>query len=368
MLIWLAAACSSSGPGLLGLELSVSADISSGSVPAVIGFTADTDPAATITWSLDGETLGEGSTLSHTFRGSGSFEVVATATLDERAASAAALVAVTPATCPTAGTPSSSGQVTDTEQTEISGVAASAQWPGIFWVIEDAGNPSELVAIDTTGAVVAVFDLPDATARDWEDIGLGPDGTLYLADIGDNDPLDRDQVVIAMLPEPDPNQEDGDLETTELKLSYADGLHDAEAMAVDPVTGDLWIATKDYDGPAHIYTKAAPHLADSETVLTEQAYLDFSVEPLSGSSTTGAAFSPLGDLLAIRTYNSTAYLFRVDRTHGVTAAMAGEPCAIALPDEVQGESLSFDPTGDGIWTVSERELPWVNYTPLLPAE
>lgn len=270
-----------------------------------------------------------------------------------------------PASCPTAGAPASTGQVTDSELTEISGVAASTRWPGVFWVIEDAGNPSELVAIDTTGAVLAVFDLPDATARDWEDIGLGPDGVLYLADIGDNDPLDRDQVVIAMLPEPDPNQGDGDLETAELKLSYADGLHDAEAMAVDPVTGDLWIATKDYDGPTHIYTKAAPHVADSEAALSEQAYLDFSIAPLSGSSTTGAAFSPQGDLLAIRTYSSTAYLFRVDRSQGVAAALTGEACPIDLPDEPQGESISFDPSGDGVWTVSERELPLVNHTPLV---
>lgn len=363
MLLWLLAACFAAR-----MDLTVDADQTSAAIPAVITFAADTDEDATISWTLDGEVLGEGAALTHTFLGSGSFEVEATATLDGASTSAAAIVTVSPAGCPTAGTPSSTGQVTDTEQTEISGLAASTRWPGIFWIIEDAGNPSELVAIDTTGAVVAVFELPDATARDWEDIGLGPDGTLYLADIGDNDPLDRSQVTIAMLPEPDPNLDDQDLETTELLISYEDGLHDAEAMAVDPVTGDLWIATKDYDGPAHVYVKEAPHLAGSETALVEQAYLDFAVEPLFGGATTGAAFSPLGDLLAIRTYQHTAWLFRVDRSDGVVLALAGDACPFVLADEPQGESLSFDPSGDVIWTVSERELPLVNYTPLLPAE
>ena len=345
--------------------LSIEIEGGEGSVPAALSFTAITDEEASVEWTLDDEALGSGTELTYTFLGSGSFEIVATATLKGKTATATATVDISPASCPSAGEPVTAGQVTDPDQTEISGVAVSQAWPGVLWVIEDAGNPSELVAIDSTGEVLAIFGLPDTTARDWEDLALSPDGILYLADIGDNEPLDRPEVVIAMVAEPDPYAGDRDLESSELGISYEDGLHDAESMAFDPVTGDLWIATKNHEGPTEIFKKAAPHVAGSSTVLAPQLVLDFTVAPLSGGATTGAAFSPLGDLLAIRTYQNTAWLFRIDRSLGIVAGLEGDPCPFALPAEPQGESISFDPSGEGVWTVSEQAEPLVHYTPLI---
>lgn len=359
-------ACAASSPhndGALPLVLSASA--SGGTIPATVTLTADTEPGATVSWDLGDGVVASGLDVTHTWLGSGEVVVSATATLKGESVTQSLTLTIEPAPCPTTGETSSAGQLLDSRFTEISGVAESVAWPGTLWLIEDAGNDPTLIGIDTTGDVLALFQLPTATARDWEDLALSPDGRLFLADTGDNDPLDRPEVRIAMLPEPDPTGDNAELEVEELGLSYADGLHDAEAVALDPVTGDLWIATKDYDGPSHLYQKTAPHEADTLTVLEEQGYLDFSVEPLSGGATTGAAFSPLGDLIIIRTYASTGWIFRVDRSFPVAEAFLGEPCPMALPREVQGESVSFSVDGLGLWTVSEQADPAVNYTPLV---
>ncbi len=349
--------------GALQLELTSSASVAH--IPAPVTFTAVTDPAATVSWDLGDGNVASGAEVTHTWLGSGEYFVRATATLKGASVTQTLSLDVEPAPCPTTGEASSAGQLLDSRFTEISGVAESAVWPGTLWLIEDAGNDPTLIGIDTAGAVQALFQLPTATARDWEDLALGPDGRLYLADTGDNAPYDRAEVQIAMLPEPDPNADNGDLEVDELEISYADGMHDVEAFAIDPVTGDLWIATKDYGGPSHIYSKPAPHEPDTLTVLEEQAYLDFSVEPLSGGATTGAGFSPLGDLIIIRTYGTTGWIFRVDRSFPVVDAFAGEPCPVALPSEAQSESIAFSADGLGLWSVSEQSDPEVNYTPLV---
>ena len=50
-------------------------------------------------------------------------------------------------------------------------------------------------------------------------------------------------------------------EAEEFRLSYPDGPHDAEALLVDPVTGDLFIVTKEKQR-ARVYTVAADGLKD----------------------------------------------------------------------------------------------------------
>src|SRR4030095_11796189 len=84
-------------------------------------------------------------------------------------------------------------------------------------------------------------------------IGPGPQGGqsyLYVGDIGDNNHV-RSSVVVYRAPEPNVDighppgngQMLGNVDA--LVLHYPDGAHDAEALAVDPDTGDIVIVTKE---------------------------------------------------------------------------------------------------------------------------
>ncbi len=69
---------------------------------------------------------------------------------------------------------------------ECSGIVASRQYPGIFWVHSDSGHPPVLYAVTETGELVAEVRVEGATNADWEDIATDDAGHLYVGDIGNN--------------------------------------------------------------------------------------------------------------------------------------------------------------------------------------
>ena len=84
---------------------------------------------------------------------------------------------------------SSIGALESDLMTEISGLAASRNQPGVVWALNDSGHAPQLFAITPDGALLASFVLEGITAIDWEDLALGPgpDPTLdylYIADTG----------------------------------------------------------------------------------------------------------------------------------------------------------------------------------------
>ena len=147
------------------------------------------------------------------------------------------------------------GRVTDGNVTEASGLAASRRNPGVLWTHNDAGSDPRLFALSTNGTLLRTFRVAKAQDGDFEDIAVGPGPRadidyLYFADIGDND-MNRDNVRVYRVPEPaiysyfaaSPSIEMASNDV-EIVLEYPDGQHDAEALWVDPLIGDLFIATK----------------------------------------------------------------------------------------------------------------------------
>ena len=147
------------------------------------------------------------------------------------------------------------GTVTAPEITEASGIIASRQNPGVLWTHNDSSYPGGVFALSTNGALLARYYVPNATFGDYEDISFGPGPTpehqyIYLGDIGDNF-ASRANIRIFRFPEPavyayksnnPPIQPVPSWQ--EILLTYPDGPHNAEAMMVDPITGDFFIATK----------------------------------------------------------------------------------------------------------------------------
>ena len=91
--------------------------------------------------------------------------------------------------------------------TEASGIAASRRNPGTLWIHNDSGAGPRVYALSMMGATLAIYDLGGASARDWEDIAVGPgpvagSSYLYVGDIGDN-AESRTSIDVYRVAEPD---------------------------------------------------------------------------------------------------------------------------------------------------------------------
>ena len=96
------------------------------------------------------------------------------------------------------------GRIDNKDIKESSGLAASRRHPGVYWTHNDSGNGPYLFAIAREGKSLAEFPVGSARNNDWEAIATDDAGSLYVADIGNND-LKRDRVLVYRLDEPDPS-------------------------------------------------------------------------------------------------------------------------------------------------------------------
>ncbi len=267
-----------------------------------------------------------------------------------------AVTTPTPVPCPTGSEGTQIGVVADESLDEISGMVVSRMNPGVIWVHNDSGDGARLYAIDTSGALVATFDLARISAFDIEDIAIGPgpdDGVsyIYLADIGDNVGK-RTSVSIYRFREP--NVDAGDTQTIkgvdELTASYPGPPRNAETLVVDPETGTPYVVTKADGDMSDIYEFRGPVM---ELVAT--------IDPASGRSLanpamTGGDAAPDGQSIILRTYGR-AFLYRRPAGAPFVETFNSEPCSLPIALEPQGEAITFGPDADSYLTVSEFPNP-----------
>jgi hypothetical protein len=241
---------------------------------------------------------------------------------------------------------------------ETSGLAASRRIDGVLWAHNDSGGSAEVFAVGLDGADRGRYPVDGADALDWEDMALGPgpggEDHLYLGDIGDN-ASHRRQVVVYRALEPDEGA-GGISEVDALPLTYGDGARDAETLLADPLTGDLFVVSKQWDGTAAgIYRVPADTPADSPLVMERAG----DVASTAGQLVTGGDISADGRLVALRTYGGVLLWDRQpDQT--VAEALAASPCSAPQVAEAQGEAVAFLPDGQGYVTISEGAHPPVN--------
>lgn len=249
---------------------------------------------------------------------------------------AAAVVAVLALTAPAAAAPgpspvgASGFTITDPRIKESSGLAASRIHPGVYWTHNDSDDGPYVYAVDSaTGKTVARITLTGiGTPRDVEGISLGPDGRLYVGDIGDNLGGSWNHVWIYRFAEPK-TLGDATVKAEQFTVKYADGPRNAEALMVHPVTGRVYIASKDeregglYEGPEALSasgTNTFRRIGDVPWV-------------------TDGAFSPDGGRLVLRGYLwARTYPWKDGRP-------AGDGEAVAAPWQGQAESVTY--TADG---------------------
>jgi hypothetical protein len=257
------------------------------------------------------------------------------------------------------------GLVAEPTLLELSGLAGSRRHQAVLWAHNDSGGAPELFAMREDGTSLGVYPIEGAAAVDWEDMAAGPgaDGTgayLYAGDIGDNDSV-RPSVTVYRVPEPEaaPALPGAPLAGTEvIELTYPDGPSDAEALLVDPRTGDLVIVTKSLAGASRVLSAPVETLVPGAPV----AMVDAGPRPvplpptehegLPATMVTGGDVSPDGSLIVLRTYGSVLVFPRAD-DESLAEALLGEPCFGPQQAEAQGEAIAF--TGDGTAYVTASE-------------
>jgi hypothetical protein len=249
------------------------------------------------------------------------------------------------------------GRLSHPRLAEVSGVAPSRAHPGVLWVINDSGNPPDLLAVDSTGTLLGSFPLRGAPNTDWEEIALGPCGTascLYIADTGDNRER-RSEVAIHRLVEPAPPTLQGmpALNVETLRFRYPDGPHDVEAMGVLP-DGAILLVTKGRSGGILAFRLPASGWTARETVTAERVdSLPITASLGIGRAVTGMAISHDGTRVMVRTYRDLFPFALVDGRR-FRPSEAQTACDI-LGKEPQGEAVGWLPDGRVI-LLSERGL------------
>ncbi|MGI5244590.1 hypothetical protein [Dactylosporangium sp. CA-139066] len=284
-------------------------------------------------------------------------------------AAPAAAYAPSPSAAPgqTVCTPSSK------DVTEISGLVATQSG---YYAIQDSqagGNKPKIFVLDNSCKLVNTITYP-STARDPEDAAMDKNGMLYIADIGDNDENSGGQK------EPRPSvaiwtMAAGAKQPTINRVAYPDGKkHDAEALLING-DGTPIIITK--APPSEVWVPEGPLVPNNEknfvklkkvgTFTAQETKTANPLGLLGWKLVTGAAASPDGSKVVIRTY-SDAYEFDVSGGDVIKAITTGKPRITPLPNEPQGEAITYTPDGKHYITASDQDSskkapPLLKYTP-----
>jgi hypothetical protein len=252
-------------------------------------------------------------------------------------------------------------EITEPTITEISGVAASHRNPGLLWMHND-GAPYYTYLVSTNGAVMATYQFAIAV-DDYEDIAVGPGPIpgvqyVYAGEIGDN-LLIRGEVRIFRFPEPAVTQQIAGISNageTVITLQYPDGVHDAEALMVDPISGDLFVVTKENNAfRAYKATQAQLNSGNVEMLTLVQSG---SFGPVSGGD-----ISLDGSMIVLR-HEEEARLWRRRAGESIEAALGRASQRIPVigePIEPNGEGITFRLDSRGYYTMSEGVSPMIYF-------
>jgi hypothetical protein len=237
---------------------------------------------------------------------------------------------------------------------EISGIAASFQNKNILYLHEDSGHPNWIYLTNNTGQDLGELIISGSYNRDWEDIAVGPGplaghNYIYVADIGDNNAwhcLKR----IYRFAEPDLTKAAFPVrriikQVETITLRYPDKPHNAEAILLDPLTRDLYIATKE-DHKCSIYVASFPQSTRQKVVLEPVITLPFSL-------VTGGNISHNGLEIILRS-EDTCWYWKRARGETIAAALTRAPHRLTpVTKEPQGEAICFATAQPGYFTCSE---------------
>ena len=244
------------------------------------------------------------------------------------------------------------GSVTHPALAEISGIVKSDRGD-FYWVHNDSGHDAALFAIDAAGEPLLPpwlgvnaqdwqgHAIDHAANADWEAIALA-DGTLYIADVGNNGNARRD-LGVYVVNEPDPRAVPRMKAFAYLPLRYPDQRghpgdvwhFDCEAVFV--ADGRLHFITKHrrsrqigaFEAGAKLYRLDTWHTNEENTLTLLGEHEDIRV-------VTGADISPDGSRLAVATYVA---LWIFERPEEGENWLAGRASRLDLPESLWQRQL-----------------------------
>ncbi|MCW2505151.1 MAG: hypothetical protein JWO79_3435, partial [Actinomycetia bacterium] len=213
-----------------------------------------------------------------------------------------------------------------------------------------SGNPLRLYKLDSACKATRILSDPNITVFSPQDLARTPDGTLWVGDIGDTQ-NERSVIVIDKIAS-------GATKGARIRLKYPDGAHNAAAMVVQP-DGIPVVFTWEASAAKIYTTAAAPPVGQTATTLQAAGVLTLpasttdggTLGPTSRKVVSGAAISPDGKKLVVRTLTD-AYEWDINGTVAATLKSGVKPRVTPLPNESDGQSITYTTDGAGYVTVS----------------
>lgn len=240
------------------------------------------------------------------------------------------------------------------EYNELSGIASSVTNPGVLYVHDDNAGTNTIPLTNAHGDDLGKLVLDNISTRNLEDIRVGPGpqagkSYIYLADIGDNN-ASRKTITVFRFEEPVLKELSGASvihvqSIDKIELAYPKGAVNAETLLVDPVTKDIFVASKE-TSRSTIYAASYPQSLTSTTILK-------SVVKTNLDLLTSGDISPDGSEILLRNKGQIWYW---KRTAGQSIAQAILTVPQAAPyagNEHQGEGICFMYDASGYLTDTE---------------
>ena len=228
--------------------------------------------------------------------------------------------------------------ITDPRITESSGLVLSNRHSDLAYTVNDSGNAPVVFAIRvSTGKVVGTTKVTGGTLLDTEALSIDSEGTLWIADTGDNNSTRNDAALYAW---PEPGEGDHSVKARRYPVAYVDGPQDVETLLINPKTNKKFLVSKGLSG-GEVYPLPQGLKTDAANKLTP---IGAEVPLL----LTDGAFTPDGRYAVLRSYVGI-HVVDVRTWHQVRT----EP----LPYQKQGETLAMESAGDSFLIGSEGAGP-----------
>ncbi len=260
------------------------------------------------------------------------------------------------------------GKYTHPDIRESSGIVTSQQFEGVYWTLNDSGNPATLYATKLNGELIQEITVQGSKNFDWEALGIDSQNRLWIGEIGNNSRLRQDLKVV-VIAEPNPFTDTEAVVIASYPYQYPDENVDAEGLFI--VEGFPYIVSKERERAVlYRFPALKPDVKQVLGRVGEFAEAKF---------VTGAGVSEDGTRLAVCTYDAL-WVYNKATAKDLAEMIQGTPWQ--LPHDFSGEAVCFDGydlvlTNEGrdlyrlpqFWYEKEWTLPPKNtqsVVPLLP--
>ena len=232
------------------------------------------------------------------------------------------------------------GKYTHLDIRESSGIVKSQQFEGVYWTLNDSGNPATLYATKLNGELIQEIPVSGLKNFDWEALGIDSENRLWIGEIGNNSRLRQDLKVV-VVEEPNPFTETEVEVIASYPYQYPNENVDAEGLFI--AEGIPYIVSKERERAVlYRFSTLQP---DTKQVLERVG------EFVGAKFVTGAGLSADGTRLAVCTYDA---LWVYYGTAGDLSQMIqGTPWS--LSHDFSGEAICFD-NYDLVLTNEGRDL------------